>query len=669
MSSRSPGVLSDEKIEALATLTKLTDNEIEQYARILRRFEYAKEQREQRTRYFDGMSYVEDYITNENTANTFITPRANDTEVEVNTGTSERKIDAIKNEIMSVDFKSIAKAYDEFDRQVTELGDDITNIAHQTYGQERDPQRDDTNMEIVDQLLTQRGVFIQETISTRTFRRGKQIIEQCQTRVISGLKVFPGSLTLSPFRWNLQPFVVIYDRYDYDTAKSLYGHLPNFAKVQPQGAPQRQEYLGEQYEYRFGTLSNGEVEVITYESLPDDEYQVIINGVPMFPPNYKLPWSYPGYDVQFFVNKPMGIDWLYGRPTTAMAKTLQAFSNEYLRLLIRKAQQAVEAPLGVEKSGKIYTKDMWNPGAITQGLKKDAFHKLIDHEGVSNADFAMYNLIEQKIEEFIGTPNIAQGVQGSRDISATEVLTLSKQFIKSLGILFFARLRIERTLLEMRTYNILDHYLSPVKRRLNTNTNTPFDVYRSFEIDQAQLENNQLGKKTIYMVSEDPSPEELKQVYEFEKNQELIGNSVRIHFLNIKKLKEVPKYWKFDAYMQDKDGTTLDKVLFQDQFGQAVQIANAEGNPVLAQSLNIGIIKESYERKWKAKDWFNKRAPGQQNPGMMMDPNNPQKPPQEMEGMLRELEGMKNTGTLGSQTIEGLQGAARGAQKAVESQV
>ena len=398
---QSPGVLNDQKIEALLTLTNLELPEKEQYARIIRRFEYAKEQREQRSRYFDGMSYVEDHITNENTANTFITPRANDTEVEVNTGTSEKKIDAIKNEMLSVEFKALARAYDEFDRQLNELGDDISDMAQCTYGQERDPLRDDTNMEILDQLLTQRGVYIQETLSTRTFRRGKQTIEQCQARVISGLKVFPGSLTLSPFRWNMQPFIVLYDRFDYDTAKTLFGHLPNFHKVTPQGSPLRSEYLGEQYEYRFGTLSNGEVEVITYESLPDDEYQIIINGVPMFAPNYKLPWSYPGYDVQFFVNKPMGVDWLYGRPVTAQAKTLQAFSNEYLRLLVRKAQQAVEAPLGVHTTGKIYTKDMWNPGAITQGLKKDAFHKLIDHEGVSNADFAMYNLIEQKIEEFI----------------------------------------------------------------------------------------------------------------------------------------------------------------------------------------------------------------------------------------------------------------------------
>lgn len=662
MLQQSYGVLNDKKIEAMTTLTKLSDDEKSQYARILRRFEYAKEQRNTRSRFFDGMSYVEDHITNENTANTFITPRANDSEVEVNTGTSEKKIDAIKNEMLSVEFKSRASAYDEFDRKLNELGDDISDMAECTYGQERDPLRDDTNMEILDQLLTQRGVYIQETLSTRTFRRGQQKITQCQSRVISGLKVFPGSLTLSPFRWNLQPFIVLYDRFDYETARTLFQHLPNFKKVVPQGYSSRSEYLGEQYEYRFGTLSDGEVEVITYESLPDDEYQIIINGVPMFPPNYKLPWSYPGYDVQFFVNKPMSIDWLYGRPVTAQAKTLQAFSTEYLRLLVRKAQQAVEAPLGVEKAGKIYTKDMWNPGAITQGLKKDAFHKLIDHEGVSNADFAMYNLIEQKIEEFIGTPNIAQGLSSSRDISATEVLTISKQFIKSLGTLFFARLRIERTLLEMRTYNILDNYLTPIRKRYNEKTATPFDVYRTFEIDQSQLENNQIGKKTIYMVSDDPSPEDIRKVYEFEKNQEMIGNAVRIHFLNIKKLKQLPKYWKFEAYMQDRDGTTLDKVLYQDQLNQAANIASLEMSPA-GQILNMGIIKENYERKWKARDWFQKRPPGmelmnpQANPEMAMD----------MESKLAELEGMKNTGSLGSQTIQGLQGAARGAQKAVET--
>ncbi len=662
--SRSPGALSDEQIEAYVTSTNLKGPAQEQYGRILRRFEFAREQKLQRSRFFDGMTYTEDHITNENVANTFITPRANDTEVMMNTGTSERKIDAIKNEILSVEFKARAQAFDEFDRQLSETGDDITDIAHRTYAQERDPQREDTNMEIVDQLLTQRGVFIQETMSSRTFRRGEQVLTQPQARVISGLKVFPGSLTLSPFRWNMQPFIVLYDRFDYDTARSLFSHLPNWGKVKPHGAPREDVYIGEQYDYRFSDLNKGEVEVLIYESLGDDEYQVVINGVPQFEPDQTLPWSYPGYDVQFFVNKPMNTpDWLFGRPITAMAKSLQAFSNEFLRLLVRKAQQAVEPPMGTPKTGRVPTRDMWNPSAIIQGVKKDDFSKLIDHEGVSQSDFAMYNLIEQKIEEFIGTPNVAQGIQGSREMSATEILTLSKQFIKSLGVLFFARQRIERTLLEMRTYTILDNYLKPIKKRIHPETNTPFDVYRTFEIDQAQLENHQIGKKTIYMVGEDPSPETIQKVFEFEKNQELIGNAIRVRFLNVNKLKEVTKYWKFVSYMEDKEGTAFDRVMFQDQFNQAVAISQVTQTP-----LNGDMVKETFERKWKARDWFQKRTPQIPGEDTAQDTGNEDRTA-DMKSKLQELSQLKNTGSLGSQVIEGLQGAARGAQKAVETQV
>lgn len=659
----SRSVLSRKRIESLVAQTKLPENLQKQQAIWIERFEFVKDQRNQRSRFFDGMNYIEDFITNENTKNTFLTPKTNDTDVRINSGTAEKKIDAIKNELMSMDFKSRVKSFDEQDRQLTELGDDMTDICYRTYEQERDPLREDTNSQILDDLLAQRGVYIQESLTTTTFRNNSYNRTQCQAKVLSGLKVFPGEMALSPFLWNLQPFIVVYDRLPYTIAKTLFGHLPAFDRVVPTGSSPREEYLGEQYNYRFGTLENGEVEVLFCEDLPNNEYQIYIQQVPMYSANQEIPWSYPGYDVQFFTHKPTSHDWLYGRPPAAQAKTLQSLANEYLRTLVRKAQQAIAPPTGVPKSGRVYSRSMWDPSAIIQGVKKDDLSKLIDHDGPTQSDFQMYQLFENKIEEFIGTPNFAQGITSNKEYSATEVLTMSKGFLKSLGGVMAARLRIERVLLEMRSYNVLDNYLDPVKRKINKITNEPIDLYRSFEIDNTVLENNQKGKKTIYLVDKTPTIQELRRVHEFEKEQERLGNAVRIHYINIKQLKQMPKYFEFESYIEDKEGTALDKVLFQDQFNQATNIAKVEASP-LSQTINMDIVKENFERKWKARDWFQRRSAmpqPQQNPEMQAEMKD------KISKTMSDLSSMENDGSLGSQTIQGLQGAARGAQKAVET--
>ena len=645
-SKKSFGVKEREKLLE-QSLHLLSKEENEQYGFILDKLERARTLREQSSKFFDGMTYIQDYITNENNRNTFLTPKRNDSEVRVNTGTSEKKLDAIKNELLTMEFKHSIEAYDEFDKLDADLGEDMTDIVSRTYLQERLPRRADSDSDATDELLSQRRAFRQEQMVTLS-RRGKKAMRFAHNRTVSGLKVFPGETSMSPYYWNLQPYIVIYDRYNYTTAKALFSHYENFQHVSP-NKKQREQYLGQHFEYRFGELEDGEVEVITYESVPTNEYQILVNGIPMLPSNAPLPWTYPGYSVQFFTNKAMSTEWLYGRPFTAMAKTMQALSNETIRLLIRKFQQALEPPLAVPSSGKVYARKMWDPGAITQGLSKDDFEQMTSHSGVTPGEFSMYNLIEQKTEEFIGTPNLAQGMTGSREMSATEVLTLTKQFVKQLGYTVLAHLRMSDILAEQRVHTILDNYLAPVGKKLSSATNTPIDLYRSFTLPETVLANNQIGKKTVYLVDQDLTQGELEEVLEYERAQEKAGNNVRFSFLNVNRLKQFSKYWFVTSSVQDREGTALDKVMFQDQFNQATAITEVTG-----QRVNPGVVIENFERKWKAKDWFQRSGPTQDQSEVA---------PEDMEALSQELEGLQaegdNTGTLGAQTVEGLRGAAK----------
>lgn len=613
----------------------------------VKRFENAKTQREQPNKFFDGMTYMQDYVTNENNKNTFLTPKKNNSEIRINTGTSEKKLDTIKNELLAMSIDQEIKAFDDNDLELEDSGNCMNDIVKRTRVQE---DYEDIEEEITTELLSQRGVFVREKFEQRTTRDGKSKTGICKTEILSGLKVFPGNLSLPHYRWDDQPYVVYYDRVSYTEAKMFYGHLPNFKYVIPSNT-ERQEYLGGIFNYAFFDKEDGECEIITAEDLPNNEKFIMINGVPMHNEKQELPYSGNKYMTRFFTNKSMSLTWLYGRPFTAMAKTMQAVSSEMIRMLMRKFYQSMEPPLAVPKSGKLYSRGIFDPGSITQGLRANDFESLIKHTGVNEAEFAMYKLIEQKVEEFIGTPNIAQGMQGSREMSATEVLTMQKQFLKQLGYTIAAKLRMNRELVQLRITNILDNYLDPVGKMMGKD-NKPFDIYRTFTSDNAVFENKRKGRKVIKFLDRDLTDDEREELYRIEEAEKAKGNNVRVVFMNVKKLREFPKFWQVVSSIQEKEGTALDKVTFQEQLNQTAGIMKITGKIP-----NGDIIAETFERKWKAQDWFQTVAPQGQENGVAS----------EADSMLAEIEKMQGgeQGSMGNQVSRGLRGAPAMAEREV----
>lgn len=574
-----------------------------------RRFDNAKQQREVASKYFDDRNYTDDYTANENMKNTYLRKKINDSEVRVNTGTAEKKLEAIQNELLTMNLQHEVRAFDKDDLEIAELGADMGDLVSRTNYMEKD---EDFWIEATAELLTQRTVFIEECYSPIKIKRGKTEIYQPKKKLVSGLKMFLGDITIPAYRQAEQPYQFKYDRLTYEEAEAYFGNLPNWKYVK-KGAPMRDEHIGTAYDYRFGQLASDEVEIITYASLPDDEYQVIINGVMMYEPGTKLPWSYDHYNIRMFVLKSMSPDFAYGKPLTASAKTLQALSNETIRLMIRKFQQAIEPPLAVPK-GKIYSRNIWDPGAVTQGIKANEFERLIDHQGVTAGELAMYRLIEEKTEEFIGASNIAQGMASGKEITATEVLQMTKQFVKQLGLAVYAISRMKRDMTEIRLYTIFDNMLDPIRKTYDSLSKEIKEVYRSFTIDDAYLENEKRGKKIIQFTDKNLSPQQEEQLYEFEEEQKKRGNNLRIKFINAKRLKEIFVNWYIVVTAQEKEGTALDKVVFQDKLKQGIVISKIAGR-----LLSGDKIIDDYQRTWKAKDWFQIKAPAMPQMGVGPD--------------------------------------------------
>lgn len=614
-----------------------------QHLFILERLESARLQRDSGNKYFDGMDYVRDFEANENAKNAYLRPKINDSEVRIVTGTTEKKIEAVYNELLALNLSHEVRTFDREDNELVELGDDMGDVVTRTNQIEED---DDFWQEAIIELLTQRAVFIKEKFVQKKIRNGKDSVQMAQKELLSGLKVYLGDITIPAYRFNEQPYIVEYNRFHWRSLEQIWGDNPNWKYVRRgagQLAPNGQYGL---HSYRFGKLQNDELECVYYESLPDNEYQVWINGVPMLPPKSSLPYSGNEYRIKMFVLKSLSTDFAYGKPLTASSKTLQALSDETIRLMIRKFQQSLEPPMATTK--KIYSKDIWNPGSIAQGVSAKDFELLIKHQGVTQSEFEMYKLIEDKITEFIGVSNIQQGRPASKEISATEVLETQRQAAKQLGLAVAGVSRMKREMTKARIGTFFDFYLEPQGRRFDPVTKKIEEIYRGFTIEGVTLDNERKGTKRIQMLNRDLTEPELQGIYNFEKEQEKIGNNIRIKTINRDTLKNLRLFWFVAVTPMQREGSALDKVMFQDRLAQGSQVAQIAGRP-----MNGDKIIDDYERTWRAKDWFQKQAPVALQQGNVMSQESEGKEG-EARNLLKEMEGFESQQS--SQLRNGIEG-------------
>ena len=623
------------------------------YASYLEKFELAKTQRNRNYREFDDMNYEMDYQMNLDATNSYLKAKRNDDEVRIVTGVTEKKIEAVENELLAMNLQSNFNAFNQEDKEDSELGHVFTDLVKRTNEIEKD---EDFWVEAIQELLTQRAVFIEEILENPriTDKRSNQKTKQrnikiAKKRLVCGLNVFLGDITIPAHRFNEQPYIICYNRLLYRGAKKIRGDNSNWQYVKP-GMSLYDEQSQGMFDYRFGNLKQDEVEVISYYSYPDDEYQVILNGVMMEKIGQKLPWEYEGYNLTMVVLKSMGRKFAYGKPLTASAKTLQALDNETIRNLIRKFRQAIEPPLAVAGRGKIYSRDIFAPASMAYGLKAGEFERLIDHQGVTNGELAMYDLINRKTEEFIGVSNVTQGLTERQQLTATQTIEMQRQAIKMLGFAVLAVMRMKRDADFLRLYNILENYTQSTGKEFDPLTNAVKDAYRRFTANDAEFENQQTGQKEIVFMNRDLEAQEEQQIFDFEEEQIKLGQPTRIVTVNVEKLRQIPYIWQNIVQQTEKEGTSLQRLMFTDKLNQAVSISQITGRP-----LNSDKIIDSFERIWKVKDMFLATPPAQQ----LSNEGQPQSPiVNEAKDLMSQIEGLGQT-QLGAEAQAGVKSQIR----------
>lgn len=606
--AESVGVINERELNENSESYVMSDNERDAYTFYIKRFQKAKDQRDQVFEEFDDQYYEQDYLNNQRAMVSYLRKKINDSDVRVNTGTTEKRIETVLNELMTMNLQPEVRAFDQEDKELVEIGDCFGDLVKRTNEIEND---EDKRLEMYIELLSQRALFVEEIYTERKTRNGKRTIRMCEKRLVPGLQVYLGDITIPASRFDEQPFRLKYKRMTYDEAKTIYGDFNNWKYVKPGMFDIAK--TNNIYDFRMGKLGQDEVEIIDYISVIDDECQIMINGILMYEPGHKLPWDHDGDNMTMIVLKPIHPRFAYGKPLTASAKTLQALNDESVRNVVRKWRQAIDPPMGV-KNGKIYSKDIWNPGAMTQGLVGNDFSVLNpNNTGLSQSDTAMLQFIEQKTNEFIGT-SVLQSSPTKR-MTATEIIQQQKLAIKMLGLSVLSAMRLVRNLTYFRIYNIIENEVKPVKRQFNTFTKELDTIYRSFTVNEATIDGDKLGKKVIGFMDRTLNRQEEEAIYEKEQDEYNKGNVTRYNVINIKKLREIRPNWYVVVINKERDSSELSKAMFTEKISQAVSIMQITGR-----KLNSDNVIESFERTWQDKNLF-QRSPSElesQDPNQLL---------------------------------------------------
>lgn len=607
----------------------LTKEERKQYGLIAENISHARNQREQARDEWDGLSYEEVYLANKRASTTYLTPKHNDEEVRINTGTTEKRIELVVNELLGMNLEAEILAFDKNDNLLQETSEVFTDVVRRTNEME---ESEDKDIYRYIELLTQPSLFFEELWITKPIAGRINGKKRCENRMVQGPQIYLGDINIPEVNFNDQPFIVKYERMGQSLAKRLLRPL-NPDRFDDHVKPGRYETLIGDYKiYREWAMEKSDIEAYWYMSYPDNEIQCMVGGIPMLDVGTKYTdvfGDYGGYHIGMVGLKPYSYDFAYSKPLTQSAKTLQALDNETIRNLIRKFRQALEPPLGVPE-GKVYDRSIWEPGAMAQGVRAKDFERLIDHNGVTDSEMQMFKLLEEKTNEFIGV--MPQQPLQTGSVTATELMEAQKMAVKMLGMAVLGAIRMKKKMTNLRIKNILMNYTKAVGKKVDPISKELNEVYAKFTISDARL-GDEMGTKTIEFSNKRMSGEEKDSLFAEEERASNEGKPFLKKLIDVDTIKNMDMNFFVSVSAKQKESSQLDKAMLNDMLGGVAAVFKLTGRMPDANKLT-----QRFERVHKEKGLFAKENPpqqpmpgqppqGQTPPGMQnMGEQPPQKP-------------------------------------------
>src|SRR3990167_2410243 len=448
---------------------------------------FAQNIRDSKHQEFDDQTYLEWYDSNKKAAYSFIPKKQNKEDTRIVTGTTEEKEISLLSMLLNFNFNPNVQAFSENDDIIRDLGETMEDLIKKSYIIEKPVSYDVKRIVIYKELLDQGDCFVEE-IWKEQIRVSKEIskkisfvddvkiddikwekqlkksLGQCEANLISGEKVFLGNI--KEFYIQRQPYIFTVETRPYSEVEKEYKNWERWQYVPMQivssefaksfaSTNTQLTYIDD---WSLYTTNENYVEIIKYQDKWSNEFQILLNGIPMLPAGFPLTAISPSgeYTISKGSLNPISKFFAYSKSIPAKTKVMQAVKDEFFKLMILKTQQSFKPPLA-NNSQKILSRDIFMPGHIENNLNPNDIAQIGDNRGVTQSEFNMFALINEIINEaslsrtFEGNPE-----QGSR--TATEIESLRKNSMQKIGYPISGVMSLENQVAEKRLYNLLENW-------------------------------------------------------------------------------------------------------------------------------------------------------------------------------------------------------------------
>lgn len=569
-----------------------------------RRLTYARDERDKAHDEYDGMTYFQQWLQNEYWANTYIQPRRNKTDINFQSGTLRTKLFSFISAILSLNLSPDIIAYDENDIAISSLGNAMEDIMEKTFELENDEEKQILR---VYELLKQGTVFIEEVWLEENYvdkqltsefdgtfnfkgwtQKKNKVTGQAVKNILSAKDVYLGNMRCYLFKE--QPYVFTIESKTYKNAEALYGEWEMWKYVNKSkttfvaGTGTEETDL---FNASWSLLNHpqGEVEIVKYQSQSDNEYQILINGIPMLPIGFPLPWG-RCYNIEQQNLEPIRQDFAYGKSFIFKNKNLVQLLDEMLKMGALKTYKSY-MPAYLNTSEVIIPQSVLMPGRISMGIPANALKPVSDMEsrGVTAGEFQMMEYIKRYVDENTSSQTFS-GSKEQGTVTATQILELQRQARIMLGTIVLAVSLMEKKCDKLRLYNLLQNWFDPIDQTVDKVRNELKNRYRIVS-RQRNVQGEGYGMRFIVPTEQNLTPEQV-MIQENEMKTQ-IGKPVRIIAINPKVIKEADYVWMISINAREKKSSELNKLMFK----QKIQDAIALGLP-----LDPTYVKEKFAEVW-----------------------------------------------------------------------
>lgn len=590
--------------------TPFTPTEVEalQLSKLRTKLERARDARNQMYTEFGNLTYIQFYEENRKKAHTILPPKKNESDVIISAGTLENKLESVLSAVMNLNLSVQVKAFDKENSRVNLVGIVLEDTIFET--EEKD---DDEEKKMLRQkeLLIQGTVFIEERWVTRHKKKRKlnrqfdgktegleitseliKYFEGPSRRVVYGPNVYLGDIT--EFFMKNQPFIFTCEILNYAQLEAMFGTWDRWEHVSQKLQSWNVESpntgstsTSMDKKWTLNSIGLDEAELIVYQCSPEDEIQILVNGMPLLPAGFPLSVISPAGTYTIEKQTLKAIDnFAYGRGFIQSAEKASEILDEFIRLSVLKTRKSF-MPSYINTSKRVISPRVLNPGTITQGITADSLVAIgKESEGVTPSEFAIIKQLTDQIDKQTVSQQFA-GQQGKSGTTATEVLELQKQAKVTLGLVIFCCAMLEKKAGYLRLYNVLENWYKPIMTLNVEGQEIP--KYRKTVRDMA-IPGDGTGERQIIPTQDVPNEKEIRFL-ELQEEQER-GFPVRKIYMNPDEMKKDIKDWYIVVTPKEKDVSSTSKLLFREELTDIAALVNMGSRP------NLGELESEYARVW-----------------------------------------------------------------------